>query len=89
MAVAILDALTQASATDSTVRWAMDAFNSGGLDLGHPHTRASIDALVTKGTLSAEQAALLKTVGERPVSRAVEIWGWGVSEYDVAKARAL
>lgn len=87
IAAALLDALTAAAQTDPVVNWAMHAFERDGIDVGHPNTRAQLDVLVAQGLLEAQHAAALKAVAERPVSRAVEVFGWGVSTYDVARAR--
>lgn len=63
--LAKLDALSAASrAVKDSTSWLVPA--NGGIDLGHPGTRAMIDQLATvPGGFTAEEAATLKGLAER------------------------
>lgn len=61
--------------------------DGGGLDMGHAYTRGVIDSLVTAEVLTADEAAVLKAVAERTVSRAVELGLSGVEASAVGIAR--
>lgn len=46
------------------VRWLRPG--EGGLDVGHPSTRAMLDALTGQGQLTAERVAVVKALAEQP-----------------------
>lgn len=77
----ILDKLEVVSSTVSAVKWAMYGIKSdSGIDVGHPATRSKIDALVASGVLTAAEGAQLKSLAERPGSRAEILWGVGFEQ---------
>ena len=47
--------------------------DGGGLDIGHPNTRATIDQLEAAGVLTADQAAAIKGLAEHAISRAEQL----------------
>lgn len=59
-----------------------------GIDIGHPSTQAAIDTL-TPALLTAEEAAALKGLAVKPLSRAEVLWGHGayVTAGDVSFTR--
>ena len=62
--------------------------SQGGIDLGHPATRAQIDALVVGGVLLSEEGDALKGLGEEVVSPAVNA-GFGVIRFgEIVDGRA-
>jgi len=84
---AILDKLSIAAASVSSVKWAM-SYLSGetGIDIGHPGTIGQIDMLAYAGILTADDATALKRMAFVPASRA-EIIGLGaVTAGDVSRA---
>lgn len=58
---------------------------SGGVDVSSALTRSAFAAMFANGT--ATRAALV-ALANRPGSRAEQLFGQGVSHFDVAKARA-
>ena len=84
----ILDKLETAAATNSAVKWAMRFMAADGIDVGHPTTRALLDALV--GTvLTQAECDLLKDMAVQPASRA-EVLGLDyVQEQNVRAALGL
>jgi hypothetical protein len=69
----ILDKLEAAATQVSTVKWAMKFLQQeGGLDVGHPVTQASIQALVPDVLVQAEADAL-KEMAVQDCSRAEQL----------------
>ncbi len=88
-AAAILDKLEAAASSNSTVKWILSFMQGSaeGVDLGHPNTRAQIDALAAAGVLSADEASLLKALADNLVSRAEELGLPEIKPWMVAHAR--
>lgn len=85
----ILDKLEAAASTVSAIKWALYGIKSDtGIDVGHPATRAQIDALVAGGVLTSTEGAQLKSLAERMGSRAEALWGAGtvITHEQVAEA---
>ena len=73
-----MDKLEAASASSSTVKWALYSIKGEtGIDLGHPNTRAQIDQLVAGSVLTQAEGDALKALAERTGSRAEQRWGVG------------
>lgn len=72
---------------ERALKWLEPA--QGGIDVGHPTTRAMLDSLVTAGAITSQSAALVKAAGERLVSRAVELGIPEVLDGHVVSAREL
>ncbi|MFQ5433932.1 MAG: hypothetical protein ACE5FD_03565 [Anaerolineae bacterium] len=83
----ILDKLESAAASNSTLKWVMKELTMSGIDMGHPVTRAQIDALVTAGVLTASDGAALKSIAEKTVSRAEELQLGDISKQIINNAR--
>lgn len=84
----ILDKLERAAGMVSAVKWAMKFIESdSGIDIGHPATRAQVDALVAAGGLTADEGESLKALGLQPTSRAELIGLPPVSINDVNYVR--
>lgn len=60
--------------------------DGGGLDIGHPNTRAVIDQLAAGGVLTVDEATAIKAMAEEPCSRADELV-LSVRLRDVIRAR--
>lgn len=86
LAPSILDKLEAASASNSSVKWAVRFLQQeGGIDVGHPTTQAMIDQL-TGPLFTPEEGAALKSMALQPASRA-EVLGMGlVTESDLRTA---
>lgn len=81
-----------ASPVQSVCLALVDLFRGLGsptLNLGDADNLAMCDALVMVGVMDAGQKASLLALQNSPISRAVELWGFPVSNHDVAKARSL
>jgi len=85
--------LEAAAETDEGLALALHALGhygeGGGLDFGHPQTRDTIDALAADNVLTSDEAAAVKALAERTVSRAEELGLARVRPGHVQKARAL
>lgn len=88
-AAAILDKLEAAAASNSAVKWILSFIkgDAEGVDLGHPNTRAQVDALAAAGVLTADEASLLKSLADSLVSRAEELGLPEIKPWMVAHAR--
>jgi hypothetical protein len=63
---------------------------AGGIDVGHPGTRAQIDALVAGGLFTADEATALKGMGEETITIGQSLgWGRAVWPGEVAEARRM
>lgn len=86
-AARILDALEAAASLNSAVKWSISFLTAGdGIDLGHPETRAQIQALAGAGVLTAEDRDLLLGL-----PRSIARWELAADWRDpaVERARAL
>lgn len=85
----ILDKLEAAAANEPDIKWALLGIKSDtGIDIGHPKTRAQVDALVTGGVLTATEGAALKDMAP-VISRAQQLGLGTVTAGDVAYVRGL
>lgn len=83
---AILDKLESAQTVNRPLKWAFRALTSErGLDVGHPQTRAMLDALTPSVFLASERDAL-KALAVQPASRAQIVLGEPVSAAQVSIA---
>ncbi len=89
---AIKAKIEAAAQADAGLALALDMLGEygegGGLDMGHPNTRAVIDQLAAAEVLTAAEAVAIKSLGERTVSRAQELGLGRVKVGHVHKARA-
>ena len=83
---AILDKIQGASASNSTVKWAMQFMLSDGIDVGHPRTRALLDQLAATGVILQAEADEVKALALQPGSRAEELGLLPATETDVMAA---
>lgn len=88
-AATILDKLEAAASSNSAVKWILSFIqgDAEGVDLGHPNTRAQIDALAVAGVLTADEASLLKSLADSLVSRAEELGLPDIKPWMVAHVR--
>lgn len=70
-AAAILDAFDED--TDRIVQWTMRHVTGDGVDLGNDNTRAQIQELANRGTLTQEQADALLDLAVVSMTRAEEL----------------
>jgi hypothetical protein len=86
----ILDALTKAAETQSTVKWALTFLSQdAGLDVGEPATQYQIAQLEQYQFLSTAQASALRNLALRPCSRAEKLGLGHVTEADIRAAMAI
>lgn len=78
--VTVLEKLDAAKATNPAIKWVVKFLEQdAGIDIGHPTTQGAIDALQVGGLFTVEEAAALKGLAFKPLSRAEVLWGHGVS----------
>lgn len=88
--VTILEKLDAAKATQPALKWVVKFLEQdAGIDIGHATTQGAIDALQAGGLFTAGEAAALKGLAIKPLSRAEVLWGAGssVSPGDVSQTR--
>ena len=86
----ILDKLEAIGAAVPEVRWAMKFMVGGeGIDVGHPRTRALINALAQQGALTRGEADDLLDLAVQPCSRADVIGLGTVTEADLRAAGVI
>jgi hypothetical protein len=82
MAESILSKLEAASATDSTIKRAVNWIEArDGFNIGDPISQAMVDQLVAGGLFSPEEGAAIKGLAVRTMSRSEELGltvDWGV-----------
>lgn len=87
---AILDKLTAIGGSNSAVRRAVKAMESGrGLDVGNPEVAGVLDQLTqipAPNGLTVEEAAAIKALAVTPCGRAEMLFGRAVSAADVSTA---
>lgn len=83
----ILDKLEAASASSSSVKWAVKFLGQeAGVDVGMSATQTMIDQLVVGGVLTTAEGDQLKNLAKQKASRA-EVLGFGyVTEQDLTLA---
>jgi len=90
---AIVQALEAADDPDGGIALAISMLKEysqgGGLDIGHPNTRTSLDGLVAAEVLTQDQAAALKALAERQLSRAEQLGLPAVDQAHVTSARRI
>jgi len=90
VANAILDKLVTIGGSNSAVRRAVKAIESGrGLDVGNPEVAGVLDQLTlidAPNGLTVEEAAAIKALAVRPCGRAELLFGRAVSAADVSTA---
>lgn len=85
---AFLDALENAAASTSPVKWAMYFLKSdSGVDVGDPQTRGQLDALAAAGVLNQADVTTIKALAETTISRAHELGLPVVMPWQVDHAR--
>lgn len=86
----ILDKLEAMAPVVPEVRWAMKFMvGDQGIDIGHPRTRALIDALAQQGALTRGEADDLLALAVQPCSRADLIGRGTVTEADLRAAGVI
>jgi hypothetical protein len=90
VANSVLDKLTAIGGSNSAVRRAVKAIESGrGLDVGNPEVGGVLDQLTlipAPDGLTAEEAAAIKALAVKPCGRAELLFGQTVSAADVSIA---
>lgn len=90
MANSVLDKLTTIGGSNSAVRRAVKAMESGrGLDVGNPEVAGVLDQLTliaAPNGLTAAEAAAVKALAVKPCGRAELLFGQAVSAADVSTA---
>lgn len=96
LAATIIGKLEAAGAGSLSLRLALEAVRTygdgGGLDVGHPYTRAMLDHLASAGggnILTADEAAAVKAMASVTLARADELGLGNVTPGDIQQARAL
>jgi hypothetical protein len=85
-----LDKLTTAASGNPLLARALAWTKPGapGLDMGNPAVRAMIDSLTAANVITSAEQAILKSIGERKISRLQELNCGDVSESEVSWRRA-
>ena len=86
VAASILDKLEAVSSSNSIVKWAMYYVTGSGIDVGHPNTRALVQALVAGEVLTSDEGSALIGLSEVQIGRAEAVLGSSVSGADVSIA---
>ncbi len=82
-----LDRMTALATTVPSVKWALKIIDRGDFDVGEPTTRNQIDAMVSGGLLTQEEASAIKSLAETEHQSWSQYYGIKVDSRSVGLAR--